>query len=66
MLKLYAWNVGWVGGYDPKQKKIYYTQHRRLAKTWDYEEDPEFEEIARAIEHEGTHLDKVNCSCFDR
>lgn len=60
MIKLYAWNVGWVMGLR-KNGTIAYTRSKAGAKPYPSEYDSEFELVARMIEHEGHHLDKVYC-----
>lgn len=58
MYKLYAWNVGWVMGIDANGC-VRYTKYKEGAKPYPSLEDKEFVRIARIIEHEGHHLDKV-------
>lgn len=61
MIKLYAWNVGWVMRLR-KDGKIVYTNNKDGAKPYPSEYDEEFETVARMIEYKGHHLDKVQCN----
>lgn len=60
MIKLYAWNVGWVMGLR-SNGTIAYTKSKAGAKPYPHEFDDEFETVCRMIEHQGHHLDKVYC-----
>lgn len=60
MIKLYANNLGWVMG-RKGTGEILYTKSKAGAKPFPGEWDEKLIEIARYIEGQGHHLDKVTC-----
>ena len=60
MIKLYAWNVGWVMGLR-KDGTVAYTKHKAGAKPYTGMWDKELIEVARMIYDEGHHIDFVHC-----